>query len=192
MTSKRWLITAVTTVLVLLAAPHSPAQVLEVRVVIEGVVQIPVVRNLGPRFAGNGLGGEARCEDLPVRRRPAWILATVVVVVAGFLATRAWFPGSIEPGYSVVGEWGGAGDGPGRFNGPIGVAVGVGVGHDDRIFVADMDNDRVQKFTADGKFLVAVEAGFDRPTDVAEAADGSLYVTDFGHDRVVRMVQDEE
>ena len=111
----------------------------------------------------------------------------------------------------VAGDFGGEGDGPGRFKGPIGiavegnevfvsdsgngriqvfdlagrwsswfrVAVGVGIGRGDRIFVADMDNNRVQKFTADGRFLVAVEAGFDHPTDVAEAADGSLYVADF-------------
>jgi len=312
-----------------------------------------------------------------VRRRSVWVAAALVVVVAGFLAARAWFPGPTESGYSVVGEWGGEGDGPGQFDGPIGiaiagdevfvsdsgnsrievfdlegsflreipvskarpmhidvangrlyvpdylgdrivimdlegrvlgelggsgagpglfdapsaaaadadgrvwvadfynqrvqlldkggtpvrqlgvtggkgirggrfnyptdvallsdgrvvvadayndriqvfsiegeplarwggpfganlggrwsswfrVAVGVGIGRGDRIFVADMDNNRVQKFTADGIFLVALEAGFDRPTDVAEADDGSLYVADFGHDRVVRMVQNPD
>jgi len=75
----------------------------------------------------------------------------------------------------------------GRWNGWFRTAIGLGVGRGDAIFVADMDNNRVQKFSAAGKFLVAIRAGFDRPIDVAEAPDGTLYVVDFGHDRVVRL-----
>jgi len=75
----------------------------------------------------------------------------------------------------------------GRWNGWFRTAIGVGIGRGDAVFVADMDNNRVQKFSAAGKFLVAIRAGFDRPTDVAEAPDGTLYVVDFGHDRIVRL-----
>jgi len=53
--------------------------------------------------------------------------------------------------------------------------------------VADMDNGRVQKLSPAGRFLTAIRAGFDRPTDVAVASDGTVYVVDFGHDRVVRL-----
>jgi streptogramin lyase len=41
--------------------------------------------------------------------------------------------------------------------------------------VADMDNDRVQKLSPAGRFLTALRAGFDRPTDVAVAPDGTVY-----------------
>ena len=58
------------------------------------------------------------------------------------------------------------------------------------INVADFFNHRIQKFTADGQFLVAfgdhgsAPAQLDRPTDVAVEDEGNVYVVDFGNDRV--------
>ena len=56
--------------------------------------------------------------------------------------------------------------------------------------MADWGNDRIQKFTPQGEFLRFFgEAGrgpskLHRPSDVAVDADGDVYVTDWGQDKV--------
>ena len=56
--------------------------------------------------------------------------------------------------------------------------------------MVDWGNDRVQKFSADGQFLMSVprpgESGADlnRPADVAVDSEGDIYVTDWGNNRV--------
>lgn len=57
-------------------------------------------------------------------------------------------------------EWGKKGDGPGEFYSPIGIALNS----KDEIFVTDLNNARVQKFSTDGKHL----GGFDLPRDKPE------------------------
>jgi sugar lactone lactonase YvrE len=42
----------------------------------------------------------------------------------------------------LIGEWGGAGEGPGQFNKPVGLAVDA----EGRVYIADAYNHRVQKF----------------------------------------------
>ena len=55
---------------------------------------------------------------------------------------------------------------------------------------ADWRNDRIQKFTADGEFLMAFggsgrgEGEFNRPTGVAVDKDGVIYVTDYKNNRL--------
>jgi DNA-binding beta-propeller fold protein YncE len=58
------------------------------------------------------------------------------------------------------------------------------------VYVADWRNDRVQKFTSDGEFVMkfgesgSANSEFNRPTDVAVDADGDIYVCDRGNNRV--------
>lgn len=79
---------------------------------------------------------------------------------------------------------------PGGFPGWFRVATGVGVDLQGHIFVADFYNHRIQKFTSNGRFLVAFghpgtsPGELDRPTDVAVDEEGNLYVVDFGNDRI--------
>lgn len=54
-------------------------------------------------------------------------------------------------------SWGKKGDKPGEFHSPIGLAFNP----KDELFVTDLNNARVQRFTADGKYL----GGFDLPLD---------------------------
>jgi len=93
-------------------------------------------------------------------------------------------------GGELLDSIGGPGSGPGRFRNPGGVAVGP----DGHLFVADTFNQRIQELEPDGTFVRQwgttgdkghVLAGrFNYPTDVAVAADGTLFVADGFNDRV--------
>ncbi len=82
-----------------------------------------------------------------------------------------------EPKFLLA--WGQKGDRPGEFYSPIEIAID----DKDNVFVADLNNARVQKFTSEGQHL----SGFDLPLDapprkscivggLAIAKDGLLYV----------------
>lgn len=69
--------------------------------------------------------------------------------------------------------WGRPGTGPGEFSTPH----SVWVDRRDRVLVVDRENNRVQAFNREGKFLCAWE-GFYHPMDICEDASGYLYVSD--------------
>ena len=96
----------------------------------------------------------------------------------------------------TLGEPGVAGSGPGQFNGPTGVVVAP----DGDFFVTDGhdpdSNNRVQKFSADGRFLASFggtgsEPGrFIVPHDIAMDSLGRLFVADRDNNRV--QILDQE
>ncbi len=92
-----------------------------------------------------------------------------------------------RPNGDYVRRWGGPlGLGvPGPFRGWFRVATGVHVAGG-RVYVADFDNDRVQVFTERGAYRGALRDSLERPTDVTVTEDGTVFVVDFGHRRVVR------
>jgi hypothetical protein len=73
----------------------------------------------------------------------------------------------------LIQSWGDPGNGPGQFNLPHGLAVAA----DGRVLVADRENDRVQIFTPDGKFIGAW-TDLQRPTNVRIGSDGLFYVSE--------------
>lgn len=93
---------------------------------------------------------------------------------------------------TIVSEWGGPGVGPGQFVGPAGIAVDPA----GFVYVTDVYNHRVQKFTNDGA-LVAVwgEPGvgpsrFQGPYGIAVDHRGNVYVADTGNHRIQKFTSD--
>jgi DNA-binding beta-propeller fold protein YncE len=129
------------------------------------------------RVAGQSRGTPARI---------AWALATAATV-----ALLAALIGASPASATAIleGEWGSQGSGDGQFNLPYGITTDA----DGNVYVADTDNNRVQKFTSNGAFITkwgsrgAGAGQFDFPFDVATDAAGNVYVADFGNDRVQRF-----
>ncbi|MFC0253286.1 NHL repeat-containing protein [Massilia consociata] len=86
-----------------------------------------------------------------------------------------------------------------RFNGPVGLAVD----HAGIVYVADTYNDRIRRIGKDGSVTtvaggarpgnadgLATAAGFDTPSAIAVAVDGTLYVADTGNNAIRRVSPD--
>lgn len=78
-----------------------------------------------------------------------------------------------SPGGQLLTTWGGTGSGPGQFLVPHSIALDS----QGRVFVADRDNNRIQIFDQDGRFLEEWTQ-FGRPSGIHISADDTLYVSD--------------
>jgi DNA-binding beta-propeller fold protein YncE len=91
-------------------------------------------------------------------------------------------------GYS----WNGKKEEEGEYLHPF----GVGMASDGIVYVADTDNDRIQKFTSEGMFVSewgttgTDDGGFNLPSGIEVASDGSVYVVDHGNDRIQKFTSD--
>ena len=74
---------------------------------------------------------------------------------------------------TLIRSWGEPGSGPAQFNLPH----AIGISPDDRVFVADRENDRIQIYTRDGQ-LMDIWTHVQRPTDVAFDKEGRVYVSE--------------
>ena len=84
--------------------------------------------------------------------------------------------------FSVLGN---QGSGAGRFQDPMGIAVTANA-----VYVADTGNDRVQKLALDGTPQASYTTGLDGPEGVEIAPDGSVWVADTQHSRLVHLSAD--
>lgn len=80
---------------------------------------------------------------------------------------------------------GNKGHGEGRFKDPRGIAVDA----NERLFVCDTGNHRVQVFSEDGRISLFGSRGaqlgqLDRPQDIALTKDGTAFVTDYNNARI--------
>jgi hypothetical protein len=121
-------------------------------------------------------------EDLTHFHRPTsidWFKDGSFLVSDGYSNTRVVkFDKTGKP----LMKWGTRGKGPGQFNGPHGVAVGGG--NEDRVYVSDRGNGRIQVFDAGGKFIE--EWPGIRANEVMVSADGQhVWAVDLGDDRFV-------
>jgi streptogramin lyase len=86
-------------------------------------------------------------------------------------------------------EWGGFGAGSGQFQYPDGSAIDAS----GNVYVADIDNHRIQKFDANGNFILtwgsfgAGDAQFNRPFGVDVDPAGNVYVVEYEGHRVQKF-----
>ena len=78
-----------------------------------------------------------------------------------------------SPSGRLLLSWGSPGDGKGQFN----VPHGVWVDREDRVYVCDRENSRIQLFSDEGLFL-NMWTGITRPSDIYMDADQFSYVTE--------------
>jgi DNA-binding beta-propeller fold protein YncE len=92
--------------------------------------------------------------------------------------------------FGFLRAWGTVGNGDGQFALPD----GLGVDNGGTVWVADRDNNRLERFTADGRFRAfspfrhqhrsSAPGRFDVPYDIAPDALGDLYVADTHNNRI--------
>ena len=113
-----------------------------------------------------------------------------VVAVIGAIVAFTLLP-QLEPTpqpqkqYSFVRAWGSNGTENGQFSG----AEDIGIDSSGNVYVTDFDNDRIQKFTADGTFITAWgSTGSENgqsigPNGIAIGSSDNVYVADI-NDRI--------
>jgi sugar lactone lactonase YvrE len=82
------------------------------------------------------------------------------------------------PDGTLLGSWGEVGVGPGQFHLPHGICVTA----DGRVLVGDRENDRIQVFDLDGRY-VTQWTDVQRPCDLTVDADGLVYVAELWRPR---------
>jgi NHL repeat/RTX calcium-binding nonapeptide repeat (4 copies) len=113
-------------------------------------------------------------------RSLATILVTGVVLA---------LPSSAAATHTFVAEWGTPGSGAGELSAPS----GIDTDSLDNVYVADHDNNRIQKYSADGELLATwgtIGSGngqFFHPFDVAVGESGNIYVADRGNSRIQKF-----
>jgi DNA-binding beta-propeller fold protein YncE len=115
-----------------------------------------------------------------------WLLPLAVIFLVIAVTADLFFTFVPAGELVVVNQWGKRGGGPGEFNEPIGITVGPA----GNIYVADVRNSRVQKFSPGGNFILqwgkkgSGEGQFEKPVGVAVDAEGKVYVSDYDLDRI--------
>ena len=77
-----------------------------------------------------------------------------------------------------------------ELNGP----AGIGIDADDNVYVADQNNHRIQKFTANGEYVTqwgergSGNGQFNMPWGLC-VADGHVYVADWRNDRIQKFTR---
>jgi DNA-binding beta-propeller fold protein YncE len=113
-------------------------------------------------------------------------LAAALAVALGFASAAA------ARQLTYVTQWGGSGTGPGQFSLPQGVVVDSG----GAVYVADVNNNRVEKFDSNGQFLLQFGSRgtgpgqFSNPGHLALDPQGNVIVSDEGGGRVEKFSPD--
>ena len=111
-------------------------------------------------------------------------------ITLALLAFAAILPARVgAQAYQYLTQWGSAGSGNGQFHWPSGVAVDAA----GNVYVADRDDNRIQKFTSAGAYLTqwgsrgSSNGQFQYPIGVAVDASDNVYVMEFGSNLIRRI-----
>lgn len=91
-----------------------------------------------------------------------------------------------EDAYSFITKWGSLGN----YDGLINLPASLAVDSSDNIYVTDTNNNRIEKFSNDGKFLAkwgtyGTSSGeFNLPTGIAIDSGGNIYIADQSNNRI--------
>lgn len=137
-----------------------------------------LLRTIGPAGTASDTGAEGFDFRTIRRAGPPFNLPTnavvssrgEVIVADGYGNARVHV---FSPEGRLLYSWGQPGDRPGEFR----VPHGLGIDRDDRLYVADRENSRIQVFTTNGT-LLAEWRDVVRPCEVYVAADDLVYVAE--------------
>ena len=113
--------------------------------------------------------------------------AGVFSISASVLVSKVSLVGAVRPFVAGL-SWGSSGSGPGEFQG-----ANLGVDSAGNVYVADTQNDRVQKFSPAGVFISQFgvtgsgNGQFARPQGVAVDSAGDVYVSDRSNNRIQKF-----
>jgi len=121
-------------------------------------------------------------------RRALLRSAAVAACGAVFLLAQ---PAPVRAAYpvSLVANWGAFGSDPGQFDRPVSVAVAP----DGSVYTLELGNNRIQRFTSSGAFLLQWgqqgngRGQFGSPRGLAVGIDGSVYESDYGISRIQKF-----
>jgi DNA-binding beta-propeller fold protein YncE len=116
--------------------------------------------------------------------KPIYLISRKPVVIAAMILCALFllslFSSVNAETYLFKNKWGNSGTDNGQFH----YVWGIAVDSSGKVYVADTDNHRIQKFTVNGEFLTkwgtygTGNGQFDYPWDVAVDASGNVYVVD--------------
>ncbi len=116
------------------------------------------------------------------RMRRISIVLAIAALAAGVLAASA----SAFPNFVYSSSFGSSGTGNGQFEIPSAIATDSS----GNVWVADTENDRIQKFNSKGEYLSQFDEGkfgLIEPTDIAVTSKGDVWVVDRGGQRIVKF-----
>jgi Ca2+-binding RTX toxin-like protein len=129
--------------------------------------------------------GDAPDQAEEPRPLPRGVALLVAVVLLLALAP------SVSASIQFDRQWGGSGSGDGQFTYPKSVATDAS----GNVYATDLGNDRVQKFSSSGTFLIkwgsfgSGEGEFNAPFDVATDSSGNVYVADTDNNRIQKFCE---
>jgi len=108
----------------------------------------------------------------------------LMVFIIGFFLVKPGIGVGEAPEAGFLLEWGEKGPGSGEFNQPIGIAVD----NEEYVYISDTGNNRIQKFSKDGKFISswgkegAKVGEFNIPMHISLDSKNNLFITEYGND----------
>jgi tripartite motif-containing protein 71 len=123
----------------------------------------------------------------------SFILFVIILLPAlNMILVQSISSSSFTTSYHFVNQWGSSGSGDGQFSNPSGIAIDSS----GNVYVADSNNDRVQKFDSNGFFIKkwgssgSGDGQFSNPSGIAIDSSGNVYVADSGNKRIQKFNSD--